>query len=425
MRELTRAYLALMDEKTARSGGYPKRVVPTITFEENRRSFSYGRREEPDFGGLAAFTLLDFVKLPSNIALIESALSRPEVKRYLTQLGVALVPMSFAYNILQPFGTRILIRQHGTTLDEGVFDNCFLELEAHISSDVDGYRHVAPLLGFAMTMEETRVGPFTIRKMNDAEYILFNEIPTDPRAFPAGLLRDRVEYLAELSVEAKRGEAALGSLDQDRFWWLVAILKVAGEGSFLYHNIWTFPSGWTGTVTSVGNVVRPRPHPSRRYTLNESDLPTVSVLWARAARYVGAPQPFWFLALKRFSEGVNRAGDDEALLDYWIACESLFGDDEQRGEMSYRLSLRLAYFVGRDPSERAEIRTLAKKAYGTRSAIVHGAKKVETKRVAGHAKSMENLTRRALAKCIESNYRSRNEMNGLLEQLIVGASPSG
>lgn len=77
------------------------------------------------------------------------------------------------------------------------------------------------------------------------------------------------------------------------------------------------------------------------------------------------------LALRRWDIMFERFNDDDALIDYWIALESLFAPESSQ-EVRYRSSLRIADFVGETPEEREQIYGEMRKSYELRSKIVHG-----------------------------------------------------
>jgi hypothetical protein len=56
---------------------------------------------------------------------------------------------------------------------------------------------------------------------------------------------------------------------------------------------------------------------------------------------------------------------------FWVALEALFGPDDGR-EITYRLSQRLGFFLGRDRNEARQLFTASKRGYAFRSRIVHG-----------------------------------------------------
>jgi hypothetical protein len=77
------------------------------------------------------------------------------------------------------------------------------------------------------------------------------------------------------------------------------------------------------------------------------------------------------LAFKRWSETAERLVNEDKLIDYWVALESLFASDSNQ-EVKFRASLRIAAFLGKTPDKRKEIYTDMRNSYDWRSAIVHG-----------------------------------------------------
>jgi hypothetical protein len=79
------------------------------------------------------------------------------------------------------------------------------------------------------------------------------------------------------------------------------------------------------------------------------------------------------LALRRWDSVSDRNSPDDEIIDYWIGLESLFAPDMTQ-EVTYRVSLRIAAYVGNEPEKRNQLFRDMKSSYGLRSTIVHGAK---------------------------------------------------
>jgi len=84
---------------------------------------------------------------------------------------------------------------------------------------------------------------------------------------------------------------------------------------------------------------------------------------------------------------------------FWIALEALFGPEDGR-EITYRLSQRVAFFLGKDRNEARSLFVIAKRGYNFRSKIVHGRWKEDMdsqKRMA----EAESLARDSLERILE------------------------
>jgi hypothetical protein len=129
--------------------------------------------------------------------------------------------------------------------------------------------------------------------------------------------------------------------------------------------------------------------PSYTLALEESE-PLVATYQALAE--VSASRTL-AVALRRFNQAYQRDRPDDRLIDYWIALEALFlpGISD---ELSFRASLRIAYYLTTSPDERQGIFDKMRLSYDTRSRIVHGE---PPKADAGEvASDTEEILRRAL-----------------------------
>ncbi len=85
----------------------------------------------------------------------------------------------------------------------------------------------------------------------------------------------------------------------------------------------------------------------------------------------------------------------------WIALEALFGVAD--GEIKYRLSQRLAFFIANDRSEAAELFTKAKRGYEARCKMSHGAwgpKTLNTQKAVALTGITEEFVRRAFTRLL-------------------------
>jgi hypothetical protein len=82
-------------------------------------------------------------------------------------------------------------------------------------------------------------------------------------------------------------------------------------------------------------------------------------------------RPDFEVAIRRTISGLTSRGDpDDALVDLVIAWENLFGSSQ--GELRFRISAAIAWVLGSDAVERANVQDQAAKVYDRRSSILHG-----------------------------------------------------
>jgi Apea-like HEPN len=116
-------------------------------------------------------------------------------------------------------------------------------------------------------------------------------------------------------------------------------------------------------------------------------------------------------AARRYGFAIESHREEDRIVDVMIAAEALFlsdaGSAQERGELKYRLSLRAAYFMGKDINERKTIFRFMKNAYDARSTIAHGGQPTKLKGLNGEQIGLHQFThftahyvRRGLRKAI-------------------------
>jgi hypothetical protein len=76
------------------------------------------------------------------------------------------------------------------------------------------------------------------------------------------------------------------------------------------------------------------------------------------------------IAMRRYVSARQRQSPEDALIDYWIALESLFGTGT--AELTFRMSLRIAAFIESEAESRRARFESASESYKYRSLLVHG-----------------------------------------------------
>lgn len=98
------------------------------------------------------------------------------------------------------------------------------------------------------------------------------------------------------------------------------------------------------------------------------DQPTLERLYELTGRFSKVVD----IALHRINLGRRRISPGEAAIDAAIALEALLGDPEGKQDMTYKLRLRTALFLGDNLANRATVSDEVKALYNLRSKIVHG-----------------------------------------------------
>lgn len=118
------------------------------------------------------------------------------------------------------------------------------------------------------------------------------------------------------------------------------------------------------------------PYSRGQYRLLVSDHENLMSLWGKFNKEPFKKAKYLDVALIRYGQAKERSNDEDAIIDLMIAAEAIFlgSSGDSNGELKYRLAHRAAMLLGNTPDEKQKIFTFMKKAYDTRSSIVHGVK---------------------------------------------------
>lgn len=132
---------------------------------------------------------------------------------------------------------------------------------------------------------------------------------------------------------------------------------------------------------SFPQTPKPSPIGSRHLAVDDKVASDLTTVWSRlhssnVVKDVDLPFRRWFGA-------ADRLNDSDKLIDYWIAFESLFSPDSSQ-EVKFRVSLRIAAYLGETPDERETIYQEMRHSYDWRSAVVHGTNPNNQKKLNKH-----------------------------------------
>ena len=133
---------------------------------------------------------------------------------------------------------------------------------------------------------------------------------------------------------------------------------------------------------------------------------------------------FLDIPLRYFNYAYTRERLEDKLIDYMIAFEGLF--IKEKAELSYRLSLRVAAFLGENRDEKGKIFTLMRRTYDLRSDIVHGSSYSKNIEINEEKLSFEELVswveellRKSIKKSIETGQEPKQILENSPESIFV------
>jgi hypothetical protein len=290
---------------------------------------------------------------------------------------------------VRDFLAQLLYESRGE-FREDTYDRLFERMLAYFCPDEFELRVLAPLGGLVVMGGPIQLGPrLRIVELSQSDIDMMTEVWRSPFRIQSmvyskpwiGKRRWGFELYQEMSktVQGEDPEADNESwkdgwdfVAYNRFEQACAMLRAYKNGDVWHDFLVGSLTSWCPRSTPlIGGRLNLWKFAWREYTLSReeaAELEEFSNSWGKAKHWKDLE-----LAIRRFSQGCERSSPLDALVDFVIALESLLLPGEERGEYRYRMSLRGAALLGKDPLDRAAVKGNLAEAYDIRSKIVHEA----------------------------------------------------
>jgi Apea-like HEPN len=310
-----------------------------------------------------------------------------------------------------------LLRSPSDTEDQRTFETYYTELEARLYADEFHHEELFFLAGFTSEVLPLRLRQgVEIVEVTPEQARMALRIGLFPSMEVAGHTVVHVAPSCAIrqmwSLPKRIGEQERSAAAMEAHMAASAQRQETGERAIIAVRL--FQEGAVTPVAAVSRVIDPPPGagggyefvpiarpvflPSDSYQLTAAQAPEFVRFW-QWLDGVGDPVA---LAARRFSDAKDRRRAEDRILDLVIGAEALFGAGETQ-EVSYKVRLRAAAFLGDDAMSRRRIFQEFKKAYEARSMIAHGGKptkeqKHQLDRLPGLIEVMERHIRAAIHK---------------------------
>ena len=225
------------------------------------------------------------------------------------------------------------------TVAEGI---SLVPLEGLKSNTLDSYRSIAPLLGGHML---NVAAALVIRHVVQPAFMVPAPQPDDEKFSTA---------LAQLE-DARRCLCFFGPstpVDVTYFW------EADDDGFGLEGASWAGP-----IVELIGH--------EHSHSMTEPELHKYRDYFARFTALPEHDKRVLRVAIDRVNRALRRHWSVDAAIELGVALEAFFLSDEDQSELSYRLRLRCAWWLGETPEERIQLMEWAGVIYKCRSVAVH------------------------------------------------------
>ena len=303
-----------------------------------------------------------------------------------------------------PFLHAYVDKAGGFQFDEGIFDELFDDLRRDIESLDITVTELSPLMNVEIESDQIQVDHnIQVRRLSTDE--LEGWLNPVDAGFPFTSSRLTFHELLRLKsaievIYQKKRYAPSGSTVEahEKVWRLVTAMRLLTDASprvaFVARTLSCLARGfgtWEGPLPLLG--------PSAK--IEKSQESRLVELYRKVESSPNLTKIK--LGLARWNSAGDRLTEEDRLIDYWIALESLFVP-ETRQRVTHRTAQRIAAFLGSDGGERGRIYEQMKESYNLRSEIVHGSiRKRERKLPSGELINVtRSYLRQSLLKTLES-----------------------
>jgi len=323
-------------------------------------------------------------------------------------------------SICLPLLSRYLTETHSLEFNKETFDKLYEGIEYYCYNPTVRLIHVAPLFHFDMEdcEEVISLAPnLVIRRLTAQERSdLWHRVLDIPSLSRQDIyyLRFAVEATSETNRHSPIYDSRESFINLESLLRLIIRQPIAINFVLQHQEPWFNSSAIIGSLYAWSTTRLQRLIPS--YTpiaFTAQHARVLQRLWSGCVAIGNKTQ--FALALHRFSSSYDEARIEDKLLDLWLGLEALFSEAVDR-ELTYRISLRVAYFLSKNYKKRKEIKEDILRSYKCRGKIVHG------KQSKGDLKVITQLTERYLASSIRLCLISGHVPSGkeLEERIIKG-----
>jgi len=387
--------IGILSMKIQEGEDIPQRVVEVIEVTElNNSGSSLGTDHKviKQISSLASKFSNDIEKLPEYNALVEYMRKQEPIKSHISsQIGSPYRLEGFHLShTLRRFLAHTLESKGSAEFDSQIFDRTYGDFEDFFYKDTFEFELFVPLENFysddiieidlgnrlklekigieelssLLTENRSRGGALPTLTLSGMQYAMrmFYErekivIPIDENNIDHSLLGDQ-----DLLVPVDKAVAAMRLFKPGFISW--SMYEVSSK-SWLVGGL---SGGALGGSGFRGN----------NYVLNQSEVEDFSEFWHSFYGLNMGEYPFLETAIRWLNYSYRSNLADDKIISYLIAFEALYlssiNKPEDRGELRFRLSQRVALLLGKKVEERRLISKYMKRAYDLRSEVVHGGK---------------------------------------------------
>ena len=329
---------------------------------------------------------------------------------------------SFSKNLSLKFIVAYLNKNNSFSKNKKIFDSTFENFYSFLSNILDD-TYVTPLFNFESNISEKgiQIDNVTIRTITNNEFCYLTNLDENQNLSSIYYNLTHVMYTKHTSTDLNSGYDVVKS----RFELMLDALSLTGSGNPIF-----------GTI--FRNVNNPWIHYDSKYEINalkqeslffdKKNLSKLESIFCSLndVDFTKKENSFLDIAKRRFSSALTRTNQIDQLIDLTVSLESLFAPSP--GEITVRLSNRMATLLAKNDSQRENYWIFIKKVYNLRSGIIHG-DSLRSTEINGKKYTLDeiliklvDLTRKAILIYLKlvNHYSGNNKINNICNDLDRG-----
>lgn len=270
-----------------------------------------------------------------------------------------------------PFLSNFSEEMRGFGFDLNIFDKVYKEFENYFYKTETEILKFSPIQNLDCELEEIELkGGMKIRKISKKELEdLFSAVKDISHVDRKEILK--LKFALEMKCVKNKETLETTPNPSELLDKVVIALRLFKEGQIWPCFIFSKPLTWLphSGKWSFGGGLHSRGF-YKEYLLTKDEVKKIESFWEKFCSFDLTKHSFLNVALNRFNYAYERNTPEDKLIDCMIAFEALYS--EGPGDLSYKVSTRIARLLKEDPNEREKMSSFMKKIYGIISTIVHG-----------------------------------------------------
>ena len=285
---------------------------------------------------------------------------------------------------IKRFVIYVFQKEQRIVFEEDELQKYVNELEAYFRGDEVIITSKHPLDGFYSNVEriELEKGLFIQRTPLNEREEFFSHIHYDSYFNKSHILKNEYWLINEYALKGGSINEYANATEKE----FLKFLRIFESGSVEIHYYQLESNYWNPDLFGIGGIGGRADtfvvgHGD--YIVQEDEIEQFTGLWRKYREIDFSQDKALNIAIKRFNDSFTRREVEDRIIDLMIAFEAMFLKENEKMELTFKLSLRTAIFLEDVDAESENLFEFMKKAYDTRSDIVHGVKtkdKIKVKR---------------------------------------------